>query len=106
MPKEILTAYANFQENLKVYSSFALGLGAPHQRVCGIPQGCPLSMMFTALLLRPWMVMVKDMGACPRTLADNLLATTSGKEHLDKLIAVTEATQQFLQDFGGEGCDG
>ena len=96
IPHRILTAYANFQEHLKVYNSLALGLGTPHMRACGIPQGCPLSMMFTALLLRASMQITTAMGARPRTLADDLLATACGPGHAELIIKVTEATHTFL----------
>ena len=46
-----------------------------------IPQGCPFSMAMIALLLRPWMQMMKEMGVTPRTLADDLMVWAEGEGH-------------------------
>ena len=48
MPVRVLRAYIAFQESLRIHNSVAGGLGKPFSRKCGIPQGCPLSMMLTA----------------------------------------------------------
>eukprot|EP00973_Karenia_brevis_P016016 2189874-Karenia_brevis.AAC.1 len=62
---------------------------------CGIPQGCPFSMMIIALLLRPWHLLTTlglrrprptrdnhpsttDSHVVPRSLADDLLILASG----------------------------
>ena len=100
IPKQILSAYSRFQESLTVHNSLALGLGAPHRRDNGIPQGCPLSMMMIALLMRPWMLLMLQHNVTPRTLADDLLATTSGPGHVERLISATEDTHLYLQRMG------
>ena len=52
-PPNILRAYRSFMTNLRHVNSLAGGLGLPHERACGIPQGCHFSMLIVALLVRP-----------------------------------------------------
>ena len=56
MPRNILKAYASFAENLQAHNSINGCIGKAHTRRCGIAQGCPLSMMFVALHVGPWVV--------------------------------------------------
>ena len=58
MPTGVLLAYKAFAENLMIYNSLAGGLGQPYARRCGIPQGCPLSMMLVALIMRSWVILM------------------------------------------------
>ena len=46
LPATVVSAYSRFQEQTKVYNSIAGSLGQAHTHHCGIPQGCPLSMVF------------------------------------------------------------
>ena len=51
----------------------ASGLGEPWTRDGGIPQGCPLSMMFTVALYLPWCrYLAAHEGVQPQLYADNL----------------------------------
>ena len=75
-PHQVLVPYIAYQENCVVMNSFAGALGQPHRRQCGIPQGCPLSMAFIALLTRPWILQMEAMGAMARVLADDILLLT------------------------------
>ena len=51
----------------------AAGLGEPWTRDCGIPQGCPLSMMFIVALYLPWCrYLGAQDGVEPQLYADNL----------------------------------
>eukprot|EP00974_Lingulodinium_polyedra_P050360 4842455-Lingulodinium_polyedra.AAC.1 len=59
-------------DGLSLRLRLANGLGAPEKHRCGIPQGCPFSMMFVALLSRPWVLAVRRVGAIPRVLADGM----------------------------------
>ena len=78
MPDEILTPYINYHENTHSYFFVHGCVGQPHRFKCGIPQGCPLSMMIVALLMRAWMLQIARLGAIPRALADDLLLLTTG----------------------------
>eukprot|EP00973_Karenia_brevis_P059758 8318355-Karenia_brevis.AAC.1 len=77
-PTKVLTAYINYQEQAYIYFSFAGHIGSPHRHLCGIPQGCPFSMMIIALLLRPWHLLARAAHVIPRALADDLLLLASG----------------------------
>ncbi len=41
------------------------GLGEPFPKEAGVPQGDPLSMLFAAMILRPWASLVEDTGVYP-----------------------------------------
>ena len=69
MPKQVLDTYKRFQEDLSVHNSLAI----PYTRKCSIPQGRPLSMMIVALLMRPWIMMMKEMNVEPKVLADDVM---------------------------------
>ena len=56
MPPAVLDSYRKYQENLQVRNSIAGGLGRLYRKKTSIPQGDPFSMMFTALLMRPWIM--------------------------------------------------
>ena len=71
MPTGILDAYKRFQEELVLYNTIARGVGQPYNRRCGIPQGCPLSMMMIALMMRTWVALMLTMGISPWRRADD-----------------------------------
>ena len=99
-PTGVLTAYRNYHENAVAHNSLGLGIGTPHTRQTGIPQGCPLSMMLVALLMRTWIIIMEDMHTVPRTLADDLFLFADGPGHVERIIAATEATHSYLARFG------
>ena len=57
------------------------GVGAAYSKPTSVPQGDPLCMMIVALLLRGWIVEMRDMGLCPRVLADVLQIVATGEDH-------------------------
>ena len=61
MPAGILHAYKDFQETLMVRNTVAGGLGEPYGEPTSIPQGDPMSMMITSLLLRAGVIQMKEM---------------------------------------------
>ena len=60
MPLNILKTYTAYIENPLLYNCLAGGVGRPHRRKCGAPQGCPFSMMMVALIMRPWIIQADD----------------------------------------------
>ena len=50
----------NYHECYFIRFSINHHLGQPHQHRCGIPQGCPFSMDFVALLMRPWIMCMRE----------------------------------------------
>ena len=59
MPPKVLRAYKNYLENLTLYNALAGVMGKPYRKKCGIPQGCPLSMVMVALIMRPWIAIIR-----------------------------------------------
>ena len=84
-----------------IYNSFGGAIGQPNRHPAGIPQGCPFSMVFIGLLLRPWMTQVGDLGATAGTLADDLLVLVSGHRVLHVFTHVFHLTMVHLHDLGG-----
>ena len=71
MARRIPAAYRDYLEPLKPHNCLAGGVGTPHYRRCGIPQGCPFSMMFVALIMRLWIVIMGTLGAACFLLAES-----------------------------------
>ena len=101
LPAPVLVAYANYQESMLIYNSFNGAIVQPHKHPAGIPQGCPFSMIFIGLLLRPWMLQVQEIGATARTLADDLLVIVSGHRVLSVFAHIFHLTMVHLHDLGG-----
>ena len=100
-PPSILAAYINFQENMLIHNLVLGTIGSAHRHPCGIPQGCPFSMLFTALLLRPWMSQMYSYQAIPRTLADDLLLFCTGHRSLRVFAFLYDLSITHLREMGG-----
>ena len=96
----MLTAYVAFMEKLQFHNAVAGALGRSHRRDAGIPQGCPLSMMFIAFLMRPWVQSMLTLGAMPRVPADDLLVYALGEDHERVFREACDATHDYLQHLG------
>eukprot|EP00973_Karenia_brevis_P028654 3952066-Karenia_brevis.AAC.1 len=105
IPAPVLLAYRNYHEELLIYNSFGGNLGQGHTHRCGIPQGCPLSMVFVSLLLRAWITQMIAHDMQPRTLADDFLLTTkldtSPQHALSRFSTNLCRTMEHIQDIGG-----
>lgn len=108
MPPGILSAYKRYQESLKVHNTIAKGIGKAFTRKCGIPQGCPLSMMFTSFIMRPWMIKCKSISENidPTILADDILTLAHGEKSLDLFIKALNLIHQYIKDMGGKLAEG
>ena len=102
MPSRVLQPYQRYMEEMTVRNTISNSLGKPYVRRCGIPQGCPLSMMFLALILRPWTHSMQSVGVTPRILADDLMILTSGLNHTSKMHQAINKTHEILQDMGAK----
>ena len=101
VPPGLMDAYMRYQNQLSVHNSVAGGIGKGFRRRTGIPQGCPLSMQWMALILRPWIVMQKEAGNIPRVLADDILLLSEGQEKLmHRFAGALDATHTYLIDMG------
>eukprot|EP00969_Alexandrium_andersonii_P046092 2022037-Alexandrium_andersonii.AAC.1 len=54
----------------------ATGVGEAFTRPAAIPQGCPYSMLFMALLTAPWSALLAGMPVEARAIADDILVAT------------------------------
>lgn len=72
MDPGVLSAYLRYQDGMVVHNSVARGIGKGFLRRIGIPQGCPFSMLFMALLLRPWHMQQAKKGKNAFSLADEV----------------------------------
>ena len=99
-PPKVLQTYTKFIEALKIHNTIPGGIGTPCTRQCGIPQGCPLSMLMIAILMTPWVQMAKANNTSPKVLADDILLLASG-EHCTKHFAnMLDKTHIYLIDIG------
>ena len=74
MPAWFRHAYFKYHAHVRLRFKLAAGLGEPWTRDWGIPQGCPLSMMFIVALYLPWCkYLAAQEGVQPQLHADNLI---------------------------------
>ena len=72
-------------------------LGGKHTHKSSIPQGCPFSMNLIALLMKPWINMMRDKDLEARTLADGLFFYGTGKNHNKKVKKEWSCLDIFLK---------
>ena len=80
-PPRLARAYKKIHLKLHYRNTVAGGLGEIHWHLCGIPQGCPLSMTCIAFLLCPWARAVTAARCIPRALADDITVFAIGQGH-------------------------
>ena len=100
-PPVVLCAYSSYHEAAFVQFSINRHLGIPHQHRCGIPQGCPLSMLFITFLLLGWTRQMASFNIRARTLADDLFLSSTGTYALKSFVAAFNLTLSHMQDLGG-----
>ena len=103
IPEPILSAYMRFQEHLAIHNTIAGGIGIKYYKRCGIPQGDPLSMMFIALIMRPW-VLLMQLGykIRPSVLVDDIFIMANGPNMLQEFVGAMNATHSYLIDLGAK----
>ena len=88
----------SFHANVRLRFKLATGLGEAWTRDGGIPQGCPLSMVFIVALYVPWCRYLSSQhGVTPQLYADNLKCTTNDGH---KLIEAARFTDQYIRAVG------
>ena len=102
VPKGVLHAYKDFQEALQVRNTIAGGLGEAYAKPTSIPQGDPMSMMITSLLLRAWVVQMEGCDAKPRILADDLQLLCTGDKRLANFEYSFDETHKHLEKMGAK----
>ena len=71
-----------------------------YRTIASIIQGDPFSMFAVALMLRPWIMQMREMGVVPRVLADDLQIMAEGDQHNNKFMEAYGKTQLHMQDMG------
>ena len=102
IPIGLLQAYQAFLDNLVFINSLAGGLGRPHRRACGIPQGCPLSMLFIAAMFRPWLMLMNTIGIVGRILADDVMIIGFGNQGHQVFQDAYDNTHEYFADIGAK----
>ena len=102
LPIKILKTYMAFLRTITIYHDYALGRGKPRNRPASIPQGCPYSMRFLALIIAPLTVPMRVQGTIPRAPADDLTTIPIGHDACETTTAALYATYEYLNAFGGK----
>ena len=102
-PSDILNAYLRFHDQLRVLNLLAGGYGKPFQKTFSIPQGCPFSMLFIAILLRPIILLTEVPGTImARILADDVLIMGMGSNHVPVFTQAYDKLLTFIEDMGSK----
>ena len=101
-PLPILTAYQAYNNNIPCLQRASRG-GAPHKRLCGTPQGCPFSMVMVALIMTPWIILMRTVigGQC-FILAGDVLILATGERMIGSLAEALNQTPNFLKAMGAK----
>ena len=93
-------AYFEFHSHVRHRFKLAVGLGQPWTIYGGIPQGCPLSMMFIVALYLPWCNFLgSQVGVQPQLYADNLKCVSRDPE---VLLSAARFTTGYVRLVGQE----
>ena len=93
-------AYFEYHAHVRLRFKLASGLGEPWTRDGGIPQGCPLSMMFIVAVYLPWCrYLAAQVGVQPQLYADNLKCLSRNP---DLLLSAAGFTTRYVRLVGQE----
>ena len=93
-------AYFEYHAHVRLRFKLASGLGQSWTRDGGIPQGCPLSMMFIVALYLPWCrYLSAQVGVRPQLYADNLKCLSGNP---DLLLHAARFTTGYVRLVGQE----
>ena len=100
LPAWVRHAYFEYHLHVRLRFKVAAGLGQPWTRDGGIPQGCPLSMMFIVALYLPWCrCLAAHGGVQPQLYADNLKCVSWDP---DLLLNAARFTSGYVRLVGQE----
>ena len=100
LPGWFRLAYFEFHSHVRLRLKLATGLGQPWTRDGGIPQGCPLSMMFIVALYSPWCTYLgSQVGVQPQLYADNIQCVSRDPE---VLLSAARFTTGYVRLVGQE----
>ena len=90
-------AYFEYHAHVRLRFKLASGLGEPWTRDGGIPQGCPLSMMFIVALYLHWCRYLGELpDVFPQLYADNLKCVRNRPEQLLRAAQFTSACVKLV----------
>ena len=93
-------AYFEYHAHVRLRFRLASCLGESWTRDGGIPQGCPLSMMFIVALYLPWCrYLAAQVGVQPQLYADNLKCLSTNP---DLLLSAARFTSGYVRLVGQE----
>ena len=95
-PSDILC----FQQSIITHNTISTELGIAYRTEVSIIQGDPLSMRMSAILMRPWVVMMRERGVHPSLYVDDLMILASGEDMLFKFSTAMNDTHEYLEDMG------
>ena len=100
LPAWFLKVYFSFHRDVRLRFKLAAGFGVAWTRDGGIPQGCPLSMVFIVALYTPW---CRYLGSrahiSSQFYVDNQKCTSFD---VDSLLTVAQYTVSFVRAVGQE----
>ena len=100
LPAWFRRVYFSFHRDVRLRFKLAAGLGVAWKRDGGIPQGCPLSMVFIVALYTPWCRYLESQSdISPQLYADNLKCTS---ESVDSVLAAAQYTVSYVHAVGQE----
>ena len=102
MPGRIPHVYIHFQEALQVRNTIAGELGEAYRKPTSIPQGDPMSIMVTSLLLRAWVVQMQRSAVKPMLCADDLHLLCAGSKRWEHFEYGFNTTHKHLIEMGAK----
>ena len=98
LPDWFRKVYFSFHSQVRLRFKLAAGLGQPWCRDGGIPQGCPLSMVFIVALYVPWCRHLESLpDVKPQLYADNLKCSAARPR---ALFESAHFTAQYVRSVG------
>ena len=106
LPAWFRRAYYEYHAKVRLRFKLAAGLGEPWTRDGGIPQGCPLSMMFIVALWLPWCRYLQELPeVTPQLYADNLKCVSCNPGQLLRAARFTTAYVRLVgQELAPSKC--
>eukprot|EP00969_Alexandrium_andersonii_P299278 13230822-Alexandrium_andersonii.AAC.1 len=56
-PRAVMDTWYRYMHNLQTANCLVGTIGQPYRRAASVPQGCPLSMQWLALVMRPMLLL-------------------------------------------------
>ena len=97
LPVWFRRAYFGYHANVRLRFKLACGLGSPWTGDGGIPQGCPLSMVFIVALYLRWCRALESIR--PQLYADNLKCVSGSPA---ALLSAARFTNMYIRLVGQE----